>query len=450
MAMPSSSITSPHPAGRNIDPTELGRRSRTLPGLLAVLPPDGSALDLAAFRRSFASPPVPSDRPRRAIIDTVEAAGLTGRGGAGFPTAIKMHSVAAGSGPRVVVANGTEGEPSSSKDALLATRNPHLVIDGALWAAAAVGAARVLICIERDNTRALAAVRRAVAERVGVEPSASVVEVRDTPPRYVAGEERALVRFINGGEAKPTVISPRPYQRGVDRRPTLIQNVETLAHVALAQQLGPEGFRRLGTPDEPGTMLMTVSGAVARPGIIEVPIGTPLGRVIDAAGGPLGPLQALLVGGFFGTWVPAGPAMAAPYSRAGLGPLGASPGAGIVVALPATACGLVETSRILAWYSAESAGQCGPCVHGLADLAEGSARLGAPAGGDDPVAWMLRVAGQVEGRGACRHPDGAVRLLRSALSVFAADVDRHRNGRGCAGVYATPTVRVPSSTAIWR
>jgi len=338
----------------------------------------------------------------------------------------------------------------SSKDALLLTRNPHLVIDGALWAAAAVGAQRVIIGIDRDNTRALQAVRRALAERVPVELSASIVEVHDTPPRYVAGEERALVRWINGGEAKPTATPPRPYERGVDRRPTLVQNVETLAHVALLHQLGPERFRRSGTPDEAGTMLFTVSGAVTRPGIIEAPIGTPLSKVIDAAGGATGPLQALLVGGFFGTWLPAGAAMAAPCSRAGLGPLGASPGAGIVVALPETACGLVETSRILAWYSAESAGQCGPCVHGLADLAEGSALLGAPAGGHDPVAWMLRVAGQVEGRGACRHPDGAVRLLRSALSVFASDVDRHRNGRGCAGVYAKPTVRVPSSTPIWR
>jgi NADH:ubiquinone oxidoreductase subunit F (NADH-binding) len=377
------------------------------------------------------------------IIDLVERAGLRGRGGAGFPTAVKMRAVARGRGRAVVLANGTEGEPASYKDKLLVTHQPHLVIDGALLAAAAVGAERVVIGVEEGAPEALRALRRALAERAAAEPAGVGVEVAATPAGYVSGEESALVQFVNGGPARPTTVPPRPFEKGVSRRPTLVSNVETLSHVAQIARNGATWFRGSGTAEEPGTALVTVSGAVSRPGVIEVPIGTPRATIVER-GGPVGRAGAALVGGFFGTWVPEG-AFGLAFSRAGLAQVGASPGAGVVIVVPEGACGLSETARIMAWYAAETAGQCGPCVFGLPAIAGEMAAL---CHGPVPAGGLLRLgrwAAQVEGRGACRHPDGSVRLLRSALAAFPEDVEAHLGGRPCPASYGEAVIAVPDA-----
>jgi NADH:ubiquinone oxidoreductase subunit F (NADH-binding) len=230
----------------------------------------------------------------------------------------------------------------------------------------------------------------------------------------------------------------------------LVQNVETLAHMAQICTEGAVWFRQAGTSDEPGTALLTISGAVARPSIVEAPIGTPIEQILALAGGPTTPLQALLVGGFFGTWVPAADGLAAPFSRSGLMPLDSSPGAGVIVALPAGACGLVETARVVSWYRAESAGQCGPCLFGLGDLASELAMIAAADAGPADLQRLRRWAAQIDGRGGCRHPDGAVRLLRSAVNVFGEDLDRHLAGTPCRWASSPPTVFVPRSSTTWR
>jgi NADH:ubiquinone oxidoreductase subunit F (NADH-binding) len=189
---------------------------------------------------------------------------------------------------------------------------------------------------------------------------------------------------------------------------------------------------------------------VGRPTVAEVAVGTPIDDILARAGGPSEPLGALLVGGFSGTWVPADAGGAAAYSRAGLAHLGASPGAGIVVALAAGACGLVETARLLRWFHAESAGQCGPCIFGLADLARTTAAIATGRAGPGDVARLRRWAGQIERRGACRHPDGAVRLLRSALEVFAADMHRHLDGRPCSAARGRARIAIPHTVPDWR
>jgi NADH:ubiquinone oxidoreductase subunit F (NADH-binding) len=386
---------------------------------------------------------VPRARPLTEIIDLVERAGLRGRGGAGFPTAVKMRAVARGRGRAVVLANGTEGEPASYKDKLLLTHQPHLVIDGALLAAAAVGAERVVIGVEEAAPEALRALRRALAERASAEPAGIPVEVLATPAGYVSGEETALVRFVNGGPAKPTTVPPRPFEKGVLRRPTLVSNVETLCHVAQIARNGATWFRGSGTPEEPGTALVTVSGAVARPGVIEVPIGTPLATIVER-GGPVGAAGAALVGGFFGTWVPAS-GFGLAFSRAGLAEVGASPGAGVVIVVPEGACGLAETARIMAWYAAETAGQCGPCVFGLGAMAGEMAALSHGPVPAEGLQRLRRWAAQVEGRGACKHPDGSVRLLRSALAAFPHDVEAHLGGRPCPASYGEAVIAVPDA-----
>jgi NADH:ubiquinone oxidoreductase subunit F (NADH-binding) len=429
-------------------PPALGR-ALPQPRLLSRVAPFGPAVSLDLHRRTYPAPPAPRSGSRPELIDEVDRAGLRGRGGARFPTADKMRSVAGGKKRPIVVANGTEGEPSSGKDRLLITRAPHLVLDGALWAAAAIGADQVIISVDRAHPESASALRHALAERDGAESVAVGVRIAETPPRYVAGESSALVHWLNGGLAKPTA-GPRPHDKGVAGRPTLVQNVETLAHLAQIESWGAEWFRQRGTADDPGTSLFTVTGAVAQPSVVEAPMGTTIGEIIALAGGQSRPLQALLVGGFFGTWITAAEGLDAPYCREGLERLGAAPGAGVIVAFPTEACGIAETAMVMGWYAAESAGQCGPCLYGLADLAAGAARLGAATGAADELARMRRWAGQIEGRGGCRHPDGATHLLRSAFTVFRADVDRHLGGLPCLGASRPPALRVPRTSATWR
>lgn len=408
--------------------------------LLADLPPSGTWRTLAEHRSRYPAPPPASGRPLTSVVDEIERAGLRGRGGAGFPTAAKMRSVTSGRTRPIVVANGTEGEPASFKDAVLLTVRPHLVIDGALYAAAATGADRVVIAVERSNRAALGSLRRALDERARTERPGVAVEVAETPPGYVVGEESALVHLLNGGAPLPTGV--RPFERGVGKRPTLVNNVETLAHVAQIACRGAAWFRSAGTSGEPGTMLVSLSGAVARSGVAEVPVGTPIAQLIEQAG-PTAPPAAALVGGFFGTWVPAS-SFRTPLSRAGLTPLGASPGAGVLIVLPEGGCGLAETAALLGWFAAEGAGQCGPCRFGLPAIAGEMAALvrgPVPAHG---LSRLQRWGGQVEGRGACKHPDGAVRLLRSALSTFAADADAHLHGRPCRGSLGGRVIPVPA------
>ena len=381
-------------------------------------------------------------RPGR-LIDVVDASGLTGRGGGGFPTGRKMRSVASGPGGAVVVANGAEGEPASCKDRLLLTRLPHLVLDGITLAAHAVRARTAYLCIHGQEIELLAALEDALAQRraVGLDPVP--IQLRGIPGRYVASEQSAIVQYLNGGPAKPTFAPPRPHQRGVRGRPTLVHNVETLAHLALIARYGDRWFRGAGLPSAPGSALVTVSGAVRRPGVYEIELGTPAGQVVVTAGGPAEPPAALLVGGYFGAWLPAGAAWPVPMCHAALKAAGGAMGAGIVAVLPVSSCGLAETARVIRYLAGENAGQCGPCRFGLPALADALADLAYQGGRGRAVERAAMLAGLVAGRGACRHPDGAVQLVRSALRVFEADARWHDQRGPCPGVARAPLLPVP-------
>jgi NADH:ubiquinone oxidoreductase subunit F (NADH-binding) len=354
--------------------------------------------------------PLPVFLDRAGLVAEVRASGLTGHGGAGFPTWRKLETVAVGRNP-VVVANGAEGEPASAKDKTLLETAPHLVLDGLQVAAAATGATSAFAYVRASAARM---VRRALAERTDTVP----VDVVTAAESFISGQETAVVAAVEGGRAVPRDVPELVVRQGVRGRATLVQNVETLAHLALIARRGAAWFREVGTDEQPGTFLATVTGSVRQPGVVEAAYGVPLSDLISQAGGPSEPLQAVLVGGYHGVWLPPS-AFSAPMSSAGLAPWGASPGAGVVVALGRSESGLAATARIAAYLAGEGARQCGPCLNGLPAIATVLGRMAH--GEPEPdlprqVEWLTRL---VEGRGACHHPDGTARMVRSALAVFS-------------------------------
>jgi NADH:ubiquinone oxidoreductase subunit F (NADH-binding) len=226
--------------------------------------------------------------------------------------------------------------------------------------------------------------------------------------------------------ARPTFTELQPlFRHGLSGHPTLVHNVETLAHVALVARFGPEWFRRIGTGSSPGSALLSVSGAVSTPGVIEVALGAQLGAALSACRGASEPLQGVLLGGYSGTFVSGSGLLDLHLDEEHLRPLGASLGAGVLVALPASRCPLAVTAVLVRYLERERAGQCGPCVHGLSELAAATEHVAFSRPRRRDVTRIAALCQLVDGRGACHHPDGAARLVRSALSAFAADVDRH-------------------------
>jgi len=351
------------------------------------------------------------------LADLAERASLRGRGGAAFAVAAKLRSVAGRGGAPVVVGNGVEGEPASGKDKVLLRYTPHLVLDGAVAAARYLGARTAVVAVARSARSEQAVLARAVAERRG---DGVALELATVPDGFVSGEETALLQALGGGPARPTTKPPYPFERGLRGAPTLVQNVETLAHLALVVRNGPAWFRSVGTAEAPGTALVTLSGAVGQTGVYEIPFGTTVGELARDAGGFTTSVSAVLVGGYFGAW-------RAPVDVDSLELTPEVLGAGAIVALPRDTCGLAECARVVRYLAGESAGQCGPCLHGLPAIAGAFERLAA---GDDRAEQQLaRWSAQVAGRGACRHPDGVVRFVGSALDVFADDVAHHRRRR---------------------
>ncbi|QUI31703.1 ferredoxin [Streptomyces alfalfae] len=368
-----------------------------------------------------------------ALAGLAEQIELRGRGGAGFPFARKLRSVAEAAIRRgvrpVVVVNGSEDEPACRKDTVLLNRAPHLVLDGALLAAEALGARTLVIGVTRDSTEA--SMRTTLAERgLGNRRGAALrARVQRNPVRMVTGESSALVRSADGGPPLPPGRKARTSDSGVGGAPTLLSNAETFAQLAVAARIGADRYCRTGLRDEPGTVLLTLSGAVARPMVVEVPTGVPLRYVLQLAGAPALP-QGVLTGGYHGKWLDSVAAHEAVVSRAALDACGGALGAGAILPIGESTCPLGESLRVARWLAGESAGQCGPCHLGLPAAARGLADV-LDGGGPTALEALREVTRAVKRRGACKHPDGTAAFLESTIAAFTDDLAAHVLGGGC-------------------
>lgn len=344
------------------------------------------------------------------LLDAVAEAGLTGHGGGHVPTALKWRAALSDERPLTIAANGAESEPLSAKDGTLLRQRPHLVLDGLALAAETLGARRAVVWLHGDDLGAARALEIALAERWGEDPP---VEIILGPVHYLAGEARAISQALAGGPTLPTARRPGAGSN------TLVQNVETLARLALVARGGPV----------PATTLVTLVGPAGRQ-VREVPAEACLADL--GLTGPPEP-RAVLLGGFGGQWARWRDVAEVPLAEPAMRATGLSLGAGVVVPLDPGACGIAETAAMAGYLASMSARQCGPCLFGLPALAEALQRLADGRASRTTLTGLEDDLDAVRGRGACHHPDGAVRLVASALAVFADDVAAHRRGRPCPG-----------------
>jgi len=398
---------------------------------------------LISFLSRSGAPPVFS---RAGTLDALRLSGVQGRGGGAFPLWRKVQAALDAPGRPMLIVNCSESEPASRKDWTLCTLRPHLMLEGAVRLATLVGADEVVLHLHRGAAEPTDSLRHALLERREVMEGDPAWRLSSGPHGYVTGEASAVARYVHEGVAKPVFSSVPMARRGPSGRPTLVCNAETVAHVAVILRIGAEAWRSFGSESCPGPQLVTLAGAVPLPGsVVEVAGAPTIGEILRRAGVDDPPL-AVLVGGYAGTWIRGHVAWRTPLEPTALARLGAFRGCGLLGVLPHGACGLRETARVTAFLAGETAGQCGPCVHGLPALAESVSRLARGTAGSRTVRRLRRTSNALVGSGACAHPDGVVHMVRSALDVFDYDVIRHRAGSPCPpadhpSLFPVPAVR---------
>jgi NADH-quinone oxidoreductase subunit F len=368
---------------------------------------------------------------RDTVVEALLATNLSGLGGAHFPFATKLRSALGNPGPRVVVCNAAEDEPGSQKDRTLLERNPHVVIEGALLAALALEADTVVFYVRANCKEPLTSLEAALAE-LALLPDISgllpAIRIHAAPLAYVAGEASAAIRSIAGEDAKPAAQPPYPTDSGLDGRPTLVSNCETLANLP-----------RVVRGEEPATRLVTVTGDVVGPGVYEVNPGiTCFGDLIELAGGLVDParsLKAIQPGGPSSAYLPAS-AVSTMLAADDIRAAGSQPGCLAVRVLDAGRCLVEEAALVTQFFAGEQCGQCPPCRMKTANYAgimrkiaadEGTwALLGQFATIDEFVADMPR---------RCALIDMPTPAVASAVTHFRDDFADHIDRHKCGGNY---------------
>lgn len=364
-----------------------------------------------------------SPREADALLAEIENSGLRGRGGAGYPLGVKLRAVQrnARRGGAVVVANGEEGEPMSVKDRWLLRMRPHLVIDGLRLAARAVGATKGVVYVSDDD--AGRSVEEALGELGARHLDGLEISVVTVDAGYVAGEETAAVRAINGGPAKPSDKPPRPFEQGVDRLPTLVSNVETLANVPFINERGATAYRRVGTPASTGTFLATVTGGAQSPALYEIAHGVVLSDLLAFHGTDVSGVRGVLMGGYFAGFL-GEKALTATLDHDGMASRGSGLGCGAIGVITEE-CPLAVAACVVHYFDQQNAGQCGSCFNGTAAMAAGLLALRDGYATTDDVQRLRRWSTVLRGRGACGTLDAACNVTASVLDVFPALVDAH-------------------------
>ncbi len=430
-------------------------RPRPILGDGAATGPDLAAAVAAGAFTALRS--VVGDLGPTGTVATIAASGLRGRGGAGYPAGDKWRAVTGALDPvRYVVANGYEADPAQTTNRVLMETRPFAVVEGAAIAALAVGARDAIIAVRAeyaDAVRALEAgvVAAGAAGFLGTDVLGSgrdvAVTVRTVQGAYMLGEETVLLQALEGKRGQPEQRPPYPTERGLFGHPTLVHNVATLATVPWIVAHGTDAFRAIGDPDAPGTVLVQVSGAVATPGIAEVPTGTPLRELLDMAGGVAAghAFKAALVGGPSGGLLPV-ELLDTPYTFDALRATGAHVGSGSVVVIDEGAC-IVDLARLLLRYGADEAcGKTIPCRIGLRRLAEIGQRYADGTARPTDPRLVADLADDCAASALCDHERLAPSPLRTAMRYFGPEIDDHILRGVCPAGVCSP-IRVAGATS---
>jgi NADH:ubiquinone oxidoreductase subunit F (NADH-binding) len=382
-------------------------------------------------------------RPPQEILDTMVASGLRGRGGAGFPVGQKWSLAAAEAAtPKYVVSNGGEDEPGSLKDRAVMENYPHKVLEGVILAAYAVGASEAVLYVnslfERSIEQLGAAVREAqdagyLGDRVLGTDYSLMARIHPGPQEYVAGEDSAALEVIEGRKPLPREKPPFPTAAGLFGRPTVVNNVETFAYVPAIVRRGAQWFRSQGTEDNPGTMIFTLPTNVRRPGVIELPVGTPLRELMEVHGGSLASgkaVKAVLPGGPSSGFLGPGD-LDVPLDRRPLMDRGSALGCGVLRIVEEGECIVEVVDEIAQFFAIESCGQCDMCRMETSTLARIISQVQKGSGTPQLLEQIPKLGAFAKGKGFCSLISMPIPPLVSALRLFPEDFSYHIEHHAC-------------------
>ncbi len=377
------------------------------------------------------------------VIDEVKKAGLRGRGGAGFPVAMKWTFASADPKfPKYLLCNADEGEPGTFKDRPILEKNPHILIEGMTIAAHALKAEYGYIYLRGEYPTAKHILNKAIQEAYDSNLLGENIQgrgitfhlaVHQGAGAYICGEETALIESLEGDKGQPRIKPPFPVNVGVFSKPTVVNNVETLSNLPYIIEAGGEVYARIGTPDCPGPKIYCVSGHVERPGVYELPMGTTLRDIIYTHCGGIkggGKLKAVIPGGISTPVLPPD-RIDCPMDFVNMPKHGSMLGSGAVIVMDESVCLVKVCCRALKFFEHESCGKCTPCREGTGWLRAILERIEQGQGREEDIDLMLSVAGNIVGRTFCPLGDGAGGVVQNFIKHFRPEFEEHIRAKKC-------------------
>ncbi len=375
------------------------------------------------------------------LVDLVKRSGLRGRGGAGFPAGVKWSFLPTGVYPRYLVCNADEGEPGTFKDRVLIEHDPHGLLEGIIISSYACQAEHAFIYVRGEYVFGAERLGQAAAQAyergyLGKNVLGSGYDLGLTihhgAGAYVCGEETGLLSSLEGERGHPKLKPPFPASEGLYRRPTIINNVETLFNVPFIVERGAEWYTSFGTERSPGIKLFCISGQVAKPGVYELPLGTPMRELIyDCAGGPTEPLKAVIPGGSSTPMLPPEVVETVTLDYEAIAEAGSMLGSGAVIVIGKSACIVRVVERLAKFYRHESCGKCIPCREGTDWLYKIMHRLEHGQGREEDLDLLLDICDNIGGKSFCPLGDAALGPIRSSIKHFRDEYLYHVREKNC-------------------